>query len=196
MWGTLASSSSERSTYWFIPTHVGNSAKRQIAYLCRLVHPHACGELMSVSCFVPSVNGSSPRMWGTPKIRESLQDAEWFIPTHVGNSIYVRKSSASTLVHPHACGELIFVVCVAVIVLGSSPRMWGTPRATRVTWPDRWFIPTHVGNSKVWMIFLFLHLVHPHACGELVSMNASRSFAVGSSPRMWGTRCFLKSSAH
>jgi len=140
------------------------------------------------------MHGSSPRMWGTLIFFTEKIHYFRFIPTHVGNSETSAGVRPEPTVHPHACGELINTWNATATRSGSSPRMWGTPRATRVTWPDRWFIPTHVGNSKVWMIFLFLHLVHPHACGELVSMNASRSFAVGSSPRMWGTRIRIEPS--
>jgi len=79
---------------------------------------------------------------------------------------------------------------------GSSPRMWGT-RLAKTGNPDPgWFIPTHVGNSRLSMGATAILAVHPHACGELGVTLRRLTFQGGSSPRMWGTLVITMSSAN
>ncbi len=96
--------------------------------------------------------GSSPRMWGTPSIREFCIPHARFIPTHVGNSRWGHRDLGLASVHPHACGELRCRGRRGRASGGSSPRMWGTPWSTRPGSPARRFIPTHVGNSLLLII--------------------------------------------
>ena len=65
--------------------------------------------------------------------------------------------------------------------------MWGTRRPSRSGRGSDRFIPTHVGNSPALPAFEDHHLVHPHACGELVVDDDYLALPCGSSPRMWGT---------
>ncbi len=73
----------------------------------------------------------------------------------------------SPTVHPHACGEHVQIHSHVQSIVGSSPRMWGTP------------------NSKSATIGLIA--VHPHACGEHMVCGVWFGECIGSSPRMWGT---------
>ncbi len=152
----------------FIPTHVGNTTASIASPLLRSVHPHACGEHESASNSSTNSVGSSPRMWGTPRLRPCGCSRMRFIPTHVGNTGAHHRTLWRSTVHPHACGE------------------HDLDRA-RVLERIR-FIPTHVGNTSTRLGEGVRRPVHPHACGEhavATSPNRSRS---GSSPRMWGTR--------
>ena len=132
--------------------------------------------------------GSSPRMWGTRSSRRSMNPAPRFIPTHVGNTAGHDSSPPSQPVHPHACGEHTITHWVARRTVGSSPRMWGTPRRARCYRPRRRFIPTHVGNTKDRNFPTRERSVHPHACGEHPGGTGDGAGVPGSSPRMWGTR--------
>jgi len=91
----------------------------------------------------------------------------WFIPTGVGNSIFLRDRPHLYSVHPHSRG---------VLIMGFNP---GGAFA--------WFIPTGVGNSSNKLIHRKLPLVHPHGCGELYFERDDPDLADGSSPRVWGT---------
>ena len=90
-------------------------------------------------------------------------------------------------VHPHACGEHFNYLFGYLFDLGSSPRMWGT----RLGYPrlrnDYRFIPTHVGNTNVLRVMVYVRAVHPHACGEHQDIGCGDLICGGSSPRMWGT---------
>ena len=112
----------------------------------------------------------------------------WFIPTCVGNSPWRAGMKLIHLVHPHGCGELRLRRLTRPRPLGSSPRVWGTQRAWRGELIPSWFIPTGVGNSSQHSVNRLSCTVHPHGCGELISLHLSRIVSIGSSPRVWGTR--------
>ena len=67
MWGTHRGLERASRHSRFIPTHVGNSADTIYYVVAVTVHPHACGELIKSGKIIPSLLGSSPRMWGTRK---------------------------------------------------------------------------------------------------------------------------------
>jgi len=87
MWGTHLDWKKWYFHTRFIPTHVGNSNHLPTLTIRKMVHPHACGELFNTKFGPFKPNGSSPRMWGTHKRGETGRHSEWFIPTHVGNSV-------------------------------------------------------------------------------------------------------------
>src|SRR5271165_2725654 len=167
-WGTQRPAARHRSSVRFIPTHVGNAVIS--AHLARLVsvHPHARGERKPRVIEGASVDGSSPRTWGTPRQEIAPQVRDRFIPTHVGNAA------------PQAA-----VSCRGA---GSSPRTWGTTCPRHAKSPTGRFIPTHVGNAVVVVADQLRSPVHPHARGERVPGDIGGQFAGGSSPRRWGTR--------
>ena len=47
-----------------------------------------------------------------------------------------------------------------------------------------------MGNSSPGSYRNVLHAVHPHACGELIVARIVLPGQDGSSPRVWGTRCY------
>ena len=147
MWGTLDLMRYARQMCRFIPTHVGNSRVNLLKKMLVTVHPHACGELERMMKKLSICVGSSPRMWGTQVCRAAHRGRQRFIPTHVGNSPTGTGPLPRRPVHPHACGELGVARHPAVELLGSSPRMWGTPRNRSGRSLRSRFIPTHVGNS-------------------------------------------------
>ena len=171
----------------FIPTHVGNANIKPSAAQVFTVHPHACGERLSILYRVVDLIGSSPRMWGTLFIYLSVCFYLRFIPTHVGNAYVKARCPLMVPVHPHACGERLYLPGMRYPHFGSSPRMWGTHIASSFNVFETRFIPTHVGNANN----LYRHgstvSVHPHACGERPSAILIECTPNGSSPRMWGT---------
>ena len=147
MWGTRKPHGARRPQGRFIPTHVGNTARRSSSRKPAPVHPHACGEHLHSSVECRPADGSSPRMWGTPYDNNGQTPGGRFIPTHVGNTAGGEKSRRKEPVHPHACGEHKALPSCRAVLRGSSPRMWGTRALSTlsVIWPR--FIPTHVGNT-------------------------------------------------
>jgi len=136
----------------------------------------------------PSLNGSSPRPWGTHRRTDPPRGGRRFIPTPVGNTVPRSARRRRSTVHPHARGEHVLLVPVTVAAFGSSPRPWGT-RATRLTGSQKArFIPTPVGNTSPARRPATLRSVHPHARGEHTLPCWPHWYVSGSSPRPWGTR--------
>ena len=127
MWGTRRLRWRDVIRFRFIPTHVGNTAIFSFCPLLPPVHPHACGEHQHCLFLFVAIVGSSPRMWGTLIIPPKRSHISRFIPTHVGNTDFPISSGSYPAVHPHACGEHPLPECQIVNIIGSSPRMWGTP---------------------------------------------------------------------
>ncbi len=188
MWGTRPLVAPRPHRRRFIPTHVGNTRAESVAASPDTVHPHACGEHMSMRAKIFRYGGSSPRMWGTLGIRDYVLQRLRFIPTHVGNTSLVRTPRSIPTVHPHACGEHRVGRRRLHPATGSSPRMWGTRCARQCRGVGERFIPTHVGNTTSPVCGSCVWTVHPHACGEHAGPFSPARRRYGSSPRMWGTR--------
>ena len=166
LWGTRKIAAPVDSVWRFIPTPVGNTTRKALAHALRTVHPHACGEHDIAATRELRSIGSSPRLWGTLTSCRCMPHPVRFIPTPVGNTPLFSRSPVQSSVHPHACGEHIFIISIIAAKLGSSPRLWGTqlsPSSREI--PIR-FIPTPVGNTPATHTPRFSSAVHPHACGE------------------------------
>ena len=175
----------------------------------KTVHPRACGEhhirwrRLRIRC------GSSPRMRGTLCHRSKTATHRRFIPAHAGNTC---TESSSTLwmcgssprmrgtrspppwpyrcraVHPRACGEHLQESDQLQAQGGSSPRMRGTHDRCGGREQLERFIPAHAGNTPQLFALQACLPVHPRACGEHTGSELWRQDALGSSPRMRGTR--------
>ena len=150
----------------FIPTHVGNTFWSGVTHSDTTVHPHACGEHVDTLAIPSCSDGSSPRMWGTHLQRSLVTSIYRFIPTHVGNTMFMLFHTVIDPVHPHACGEHSTICLISVSIYGSSPRMWGTLTMMKKSQMLLRFIPTHVGNTLFPCSVAVPSAVHPHACGE------------------------------
>ena len=172
----------------FIPTCVGNALGSLRHIPIFPVHPHVCGERRVIIKAPLAKVGSSPRVWGTLKSVEDLSLCIRFIPTCVGNAGFTMTDPYEYPVHPHVCGERNGAKKSAMMISGSSPRVWGTLFVfARRRWYRR-FIPTCVGNATSCPGATGLISVHPHVCGERSIFHQSKMPLVGSSPRVWGTQ--------
>ena len=171
MWGTYIRINHGPGYNRFIPTHVGNILWESLNKVNTPVHPHACGEHSLPLSEAQIHVGSSPRMWGTSdSIEYRLSDFR-FIPTHVGNIEGELKLLMPKTVHPHACGEHTKRQAPNWHYAGSSPRMWGTSYRNTCKMKCCRFIPTHVGNIASIYRRSNSKWVHPHACGEHLSLE-------------------------
>ena len=127
-------------------------------------------------------------MWGTRKASRRLRSCTRFIPTLVGNTRLLIFLMGCETVHPHACGEHGCRMLNTGFWTGSSPRLWGTLCRFATGFLPWRFIPTLVGNTLRGKTCLTRQMVHPHACGEHRLSGNGGIFAIGSSPRLWGTR--------
>ena len=156
-----------------------------------------------------SVDGSSPRVRGTPTTRQAPSTKRRFIPACAGNSKSTRKAAKPRSVHPRVCGELCRAPLGLRMPAGSSPRVRGTrsrqgrPRRSTTVHPrvcgelaehlrragsSCRFIPACAGNSLSATRPRCSKSVHPRVCGELIDVADQIPDSSGSSPRVRGTR--------
>ena len=125
-WGTQHTVHRKHHNIRFIPTRVGNTIHLRSYRYQFPVHPHARGEHSPWTVTSPNRSGSSPRAWGTPESGCWLWIAGRFIPTRVGNTLYLIMDRHYIPVHPHARGEHVAALPPNTAASGSSPRAWGT----------------------------------------------------------------------
>ncbi len=89
-------------------------------------------------------------------------------------------------VHPHACGENVWLTVGSLISRGSPPRLWGKPFERQRDPLIVRFTPTPVGKTPVARLNPSRRSVHPHACGENDPGCRTRNRTKGSPPRLWG----------
>ena len=187
-WGTLALVSRHDGLIRFIPTGVGNTARRSRPAGRWTVHPHGRGEHLRQIMRVPGWRGSSPRAWGTRGNPTRNRARGRFIPTGVGNTPPGCGARQQGSVHPHGRGEHCTPGAARLRGLGSSPRAWGTRQSGRQPGARRRFIPTGVGNTRNRHTRRHAPPVHPHGRGEHSKGHINSTKSTGSSPRAWGTR--------
>ena len=130
----------------FIPAPAGNTGLPPCACRSPPVHPRACGEHGPFLTSLPFHFGSSPRLRGTRWRYRPPTLPRRFIPAPAGNTPDGAAGSASSPVHPRACGEHYFPL----------------PLSSKASW----FIPAPAGNTSLMSRTLRARSVHPRACGE------------------------------
>ena len=130
-------------------------------------HPRVCGE------HDPPVNGSDSFVW--------------IIPAYAGNTDGVFYVPGTVWDHPRVCGEHTVSMVVYATMLGSSPRMRGTPGTRYHVRHYAGIIPAYAGNTLQQTVADDLQADHPRVCGEHRWSSRRHSTHPGSSPRMRGT---------
>ena len=151
------------------------------------VHPRVCGEHWTDGQAATDVDGSSPRVRGTPRRRVATQAVApvhprvcgehvlvgsamdgrgRFIPACAGNTPSTRWPRGATAVHPRVCGEHGAMRLSTSAANGSSPRVRGTRPASPSASAWRGFIPACAGNTRFSVRCSRTMTVHPRVCGE------------------------------
>ena len=165
--GTQQFVQAEAGSLRFIPACAGNATDPPYGVLEEAVHPRVCGERVIMLAAAPAAIGSSPRVRGTPvQVRGEVM-ADRFIPACAGNARPAIPGGSVKPVHPRVCGERHRWRQIPAPTCGSSPRVRGTRKLSRVSHP---FAP-----------------VHPRVCGERAPTEIPANKSVGSSPRVRGT---------
>ena len=170
----------------YIPTLVGRLSLPLCASSLHPVHPHACGEIYAMRRRTLTKHGTSPRLWGDSISISVVDLSVRYIPTLVGRLQYLSRFAPTSAVHPHACGEISIVALLPPNRPGTSPRLWGDCSARSDIRIDKRYIPTLVGRFSRVERLHFQTAVHPHACGEILSVESLYSTRYGTSPRLWG----------
>ena len=117
-----------------------------------------------------------------------------FIPAHAGSTSRANATSASSAVHPRACGEHSRPTVLRSRYGGSSPRMRGAPLHVHRCARHTRFIPAHAGSTHEYNKRKEGIPVHPRACGEHIMSPESKIGLSGSSPRMRGAHFHASTS--
>ena len=88
--------------------------------------------------------------------------------------------------HPRLCGEKLYLVCPAMITLGSPPPMRGKGFAAGVLMPACGITPAYAGKSDVTVLQNGIAEDHPRLCGEKLLQYHRLIWYRGSPPPMRG----------
>ena len=187
LWGTPEIGRAQTGAPRFIPTPVGNTARRSPGRLFTSVYPHTCGEHAPPITASVVTFGLSPHLWGTLlRLGGTLRFVR-FIPTPVGNTAGRPGPRPSCSVYPHTCGEHITTARLTGTCCGLSPHLWGTHRSPERAGGQQRFIPTPVGNTTCAALGRRWRAVYPHTCGEHRPKAGRIVQGRGLSPHLWGT---------
>ena len=88
-----------------IPAYAGNTLSISRRRRLRRDHPRVCGEHISDEENTYKIEGSSPRMRGTPWGGEIGLHIDGIIPAYAGNTSQGKTIPLRTRDHPRVCGE-------------------------------------------------------------------------------------------
>jgi hypothetical protein len=131
----------------FIPARAENPASTQSVATRPPDHPRACGERLNRPRSHGCCGGSSPRVRGARQVHVLHQRLLRFIPARAGNASTSRQTRRRASVHPRACGERMGRRRNLDVLLGSSPRVRGTPLIGVQINSLMRFIPARAGNA-------------------------------------------------
>ena len=170
-----------------IPAHAGLTIIYLNTFSIFRDHPRACGAHSYVLMPMLKFVGSSPRMRGS--LDDLLDDGvdEGIIPAHAGLTEHRRRQSTAAWDHPRACGAHVCILADVNRLVGSSPRMRGSPRRGICTPSSVGIIPAHAGLTGLRRLLQNKNRDHPRACGAHSFSMTGAMFEMGSSPRMRGS---------
>ena len=126
-------------------------------------------------------------MRGTPHVHEVAARIRGIIPAYAGNTGSAICCMRYGRDHPRVCGEHSILVFSRWNVLGSSPRMRGTPLDFPLDSLTLGIIPAYAGNTTSCPRYPCRCRDHPRVCGEHTYESTAPDIMKGSSPRMRGT---------
>ena len=207
MRGSLSELSKWRMVRRIIPAHAGLTPRRSRGRRRIGDHPRACGAhhvahsfyliwmgssprmrgSLSVQLAGGIVAGSSPRMRGSPTKRRRSMRPMGIIPAHAGLTSNRHRPACWIWDHPRACGAHFSLACTRHRMVGSSPRMRGSPSRGCTREQFSGIIPAHAGLTVTATRLHASMRDHPRACGAHRRRSRSRMVPSGSSPRMRGS---------
>ena len=185
--GTRSEEQGPPRPHRIIPACAGNTRCARRCSGARWDHPRACGEHPSRIFVEFTVLGSSPRVRGTRLVVAPAQMDRGIIPACAGNTRPPCRRASRCRDHPRVCGEHLHAYGYTPFLTGSSPRVRGTRRDSKVHNEGRGIIPACAGNTDFLVGRKPQARDHPRVCGEHRSWTALRAWHMGSSPRVRGT---------
>ena len=146
-----------------------------------------CGEHRTAASVMPSLQGSSPHVRGTPVRPLSSVTRRGIIPACAGNTGFLFCWCWIRRDHPRMCGEHDEPHEHVVGVLGSSPHVRGTLYVVCRFGANHGIIPACAGNTQSSQSWSSPTWDHPRMCGEHFICSSIWRSAPGSSPHVRGT---------
>ena len=88
--------------------------------------------------------------------------------------------------HPHACGDKYNRNAYTSALPGSSPCVWGQASSIRLSVISSRIIPMRVGTRTPYPTGFRCFWDHPHACVDKCDSIFGSTYAIESSPCVWG----------
>ena len=170
-----------------IPASAGNTLSTCKSVRMSPDHPRVCGEHIVSQPTCSLINGSSPRLRGTPLIAWFNAGSSRIIPASAGNTIKFIVRPSSVTDHPRVCGEHTRNFRLCCNINGSSPRLRGTLKNNRLKTGIERIIPASAGNTRRRAVSSAARTDHPRVCGEHLCYQLVEHNDGGSSPRLRGT---------
>ena len=148
VWGQALFISALDQSRRIIPTRVGTRSSQDTCRSSPEDHPHACGDKSFKIARLSDGVGSSPRVWGQERVQHRKYLSAGIIPTRVGTRPPLKRSRATFLDHPHACGDKAVRSNEFCRSFGSSPRVWGQELHIKIGMGTGRIIPTRVGTRN------------------------------------------------
>ena len=118
-----------------------------------------------------------------------LRHAEQGItPAYAGNTQTLRRRWNLQRDHPRVCGEHSLIRMLSMILMGSPPRMRGTPQNADEQGEAGGITPAYAGNTAGALSSSSMRRDHPRVCGEHGAAKLRSRLTWGSPPRMRGTQ--------
>ncbi len=153
-------------------------------------------------------------MWGKLAEKAGTTQPARYTPTCVGKTLSKDVDVVQCEVHPHVCGENVSNAPVIAACKGTPPRVWGKrwiwqswrrdfgtpPRVwgkPAIFWINKFrfrYTPTCVGKTEIPPIFPQSSMVHPHVCGENLTLILILILSSGTPPRVWGKPIMMRLS--
>ena len=145
-----------------------------------------CGENVTCKTGRLACSGSSPRVRGKLRERETKPASSRLIPACAGKTSAVSSLPRPSRAHPRVCGENLMMEWSRVREMGSSPRVRGKLPRCFCQVVGVGLIPACAG--KTWKPFARSpkERAHPRVCGENAAQKRRSNSAPGSSPRVRG----------
>ena len=188
VWGSLYPRCRWQSAAGSIPTCVGQPSMSSLLTATSWVYPHVCGAAKVMYLLKHNGLGLSPRVWGSHAARVIILLIKGSIPTCVGQPFSHGTLLLVEWVYPHVCGAAWAVRIDPFVVLGLSPRVWGSPGQDNIRPMQFRSIPTCVGQPLSGRGRGITSSVYPHVCGAALDFEREAVVGLGLSPRVWGSR--------
>ena len=189
MRGTHRTCAIQWCPHGIIPAYAGNTRWTRPPATLRRDHPRVCGEHPNRPGWHRLLQGSSPRMRGTPCSSPRRARSTGIIPAYAGNTRTPPTRPPLRWDHPRVCGEHLTENEAHRAGEGSSPRMRGTRSCPGLRCRCLGIIPAYAGNTTSRATCRRSARDHPRVCGEHPDNALLSESMSGSSPRMRGTLC-------